>query len=419
MKWFAEKSCNCVVTFVRQPISLPVFLPGRRRCCAFIIPHLILPLLFLFFSGTRTAGAFTETDNNNYFGSLAGESITTGALNSFFGSYSGRKTTTGSFNSFVGNAAGYSTTKGLCNSFFGYRSGFENTVEHYNTFIGYYANLNPGSAPETNPVTNATAIGARAFVSRSNSLVLGSINKVNGATADVNVGIGTPAPERQFHIKGANAVFRMDRPGDTAAFMLVRTDATGSPLKTFVVGANASGTNNGELVVNDLGTAVGGIGTRRMTIKNNGAVQFTGSVTAPSYYTASSLTLKDNVRTFANALDTVSRLRGVRFIWKDSGQPAVGLIAEEVESVVPEVVTHADNGAATGVSYASLVGVLVEAVKEQQATIQDQKEKIDTQRSTMDRQEQKLGTQQEELATLRVEIDQIKALLKERQRTSL
>jgi len=74
---------------------------------------------------------------------------------------------------------------------------------------------------------------------------------------------------------------------------------------------------------------------------------------------------KDNVRTYENALDTVNRLRGVSFDWKDSGKPSVGLIAEEVAKVVPEVVAYND-GSATGVNYASLVGVLVEAVKEQQ-----------------------------------------------------
>ena len=76
----------------------------------------------------------------------------------------------------------------------------------------------------------------------------------------------------------------MDRTVDTAAFMLVRTDAGGTPQKTFVVGTNASGPNQGEFVINDLGTAVTGPGNRRMTITNNGAVQFTGIVSAWDFY---------------------------------------------------------------------------------------------------------------------------------------
>src|SRR5207247_7664538 len=53
-----------------------------------------------------------------------------------------------------------------------------------------------------NNLTFATAIGANAFVSQSNSLVLGSISGTNGATADTNVGMGTSAPGFKLHIAG-------------------------------------------------------------------------------------------------------------------------------------------------------------------------------------------------------------------------
>ncbi len=180
-----------------------------------------------------------------------------------------------------------------------------------------------------------------------------------------SLGIGTDIPLRPIHLAGPDAIFRMDRTKNTAAFIMVRTDDSGNPWKTFVVGTNASGTGVGEFIINDLGAATSGSGTRRMTIANDGNVTFTGTVTALAHYNSSSITLKDNVRTYENALDTVNKLRGVKFDWKDSGKPAVGLIAEEVEGVIPEVVAH-DGTNATGVNYASLVGVLVEAVKELQ-----------------------------------------------------
>ena len=213
-------------------------------------------------------------------------------------------------------------------------------------------------------------------------------------TDNGTLGVGTGTPVRQLHLVGDNAVFRMDRSTDTAAFMLVRTDGSGNPMKTFVVGTNSSASNTGEFVINDLGTAVSGSGTRRMTIANNGAVTFTGSVTA-TVFNPSSITLKDNVRTYENALETVNKLRGVRFDWKDSGKPSIGLIADEVDGVIPEVVAH-DGGNATGVNYASLVGVLVEAVKEQQAELNSLKEK------------------QLEMDSLKAEVQQLKALLQER-----
>jgi len=127
-------------------------------------------------------------------------------------------------------------------------------------------------------ITNSTAIGYQAKVNQSNSLVLGSINGVNGAKASTQVGIGTTAPQRLLHIAGNNAVFRMDRSADSAAFMIVRTNSSGSVLKNFVVGVDASGVNQGQFVINDLGTAVGGPGQRRLTIDNDGDVIINGDL---------------------------------------------------------------------------------------------------------------------------------------------
>lgn len=95
------------------------------------------------------------------------------------------------------------------------------------------------------------------------------------------LGVGTETPARQVHVRGENAVFRMDRDRDGPAFMLVET-ALGnfnSIWKTFVVSTIASGVNNGSFVINDLGTAVSGTGTRRLTIANNGLI---GNVETPA-----------------------------------------------------------------------------------------------------------------------------------------
>jgi hypothetical protein len=72
-----------------------------------------------------------------------------------------------------------------------------------------------------------------------------------------------------------------------------------------------------------------------------------------------------------DGLALVRQLRGVRYEWIESGRPDIGLIAEEVGAVVPEVVTYADNGVdAESVHYAKLVALLIEAVKQQQTQIE-------------------------------------------------
>jgi hypothetical protein len=189
------------------------------------------------------------------------------------------------------------------------------------------------------------------------------------------VGIGIEDPERQLHLRGQNAVFRMDRSVNSAAFMLVRTNNNNDPLKTYVVGVRASAENQGDFVINDLGSSVSGGGSRRMTISNSGDVSFTGDVDAPTFSAAafvntSSARYKDDIETLVGASESLARLRGVRFNWKDSGERSLGLVAEEVSEVFPEVVqTNPDSGQAEAINYAALTAVLVEALKEQQARL--------------------------------------------------
>src|SRR5439155_26624286 len=95
-------------------------------------------------------------------------------------------------------AALQNNTTGNNNTGMGYAAGFNNTTTSFNTFLG-------AEAIGTATTTNATAIGARAQVTQSNSLVLGSISGVNGATADTNVGIGVTAPSAKLHIVANSA----------------------------------------------------------------------------------------------------------------------------------------------------------------------------------------------------------------------
>ncbi len=138
-----------------------------------------------------TAGA-----NVAFFGDHAGAG-NSGSYNSFFGGFAGVQNTTGYDNSFFGNYAGTDTT-GSYNTFFGSYAGQSNTVENGNSFIGAYSDGTVG-------ISNATAIGYLSIVTRSNSLVLGSVNGQNGATAETNVGIGVTNPDRQLTVEGTQA----------------------------------------------------------------------------------------------------------------------------------------------------------------------------------------------------------------------
>ena len=96
---------------------------------------------------------------------------------------------------------------------------------------------------------------------------------------------------------------------------------------------------------------------------------FSGTVNAANFNTTSDATLKTNVETLTGSLDAVKALRGVSFDWIENGNSEVGVIAQEVEAVVPDVVSTDDQGIKS-VKYGNLVGVLIEAIKEQQQRIE-------------------------------------------------
>jgi hypothetical protein len=166
------------------------------------------------FFGKLAGYSNTTGSDNAFFGFGAGLSNTTGGSNAFFGNFAGDRNTTANSNAFFGFSTGYSNTTGSDNAFFGFNVGFNNTTGTGNTFVGHSAGLSNttennntllgSSANGAAGITNATAIGTNASVTQSNSLVLGSINGVNSATADVNVGIGTSAPKAKLHVKGGD-----------------------------------------------------------------------------------------------------------------------------------------------------------------------------------------------------------------------
>jgi len=105
-------------------------------------------------------------------------------------------------------------------------------------------------------------------------------------------------------------------------------------------------------------------------ITSVGNMAVTGTITASGDITAfSSEVLKDDIRTIDNALNKVADMRGVYFT-KD-GEAGTGVIAEEVEAVLPEVVK---DGEYKSVAYGNIVGVLIEAVKELKEEVKSLKE---------------------------------------------
>ncbi len=91
----------------------------------------------------------------------------------------------------------------------------------------------------------------------------------------------------------------------------------------------------------------------------------------------SDIAQKKEIKDIDNALDKILQIDGVEFKWKDTNQQSVGVVAQKVEEVFPELV-HTDNASGLkSVEYGNLVAPLIEAIKEQQTQIKELKARLD------------------------------------------
>lgn len=140
-----------------------------------------------------------------------------------------------------------------------------------------------------------------------------------------------------------------------AAFTGLLAEVTVDTTKKVLVVHDAT-TVGGQPMAKQNGDSTNAFATGNLTV--TGAIVASGNITA--YSDAS---LKTDVRTISEALTKVEALRGVLFTYIESGDHSTGVIAQEVQKVLPEVVQENDSGLLS-VAYGNIVGVLIEAIKE-------------------------------------------------------
>jgi len=160
----------------------------------------------------------------------------------------------------------------------------------------------------------------------------------------------------------SNQTFTVNQSGNTT--IALKNDNT---TYTASSGVQLSGTNftADSSVVRTSGTqSIGGSKTFTSDLNVTGNIVATGDVTA-----FSDISLKENIEVIPDALNKLSQLRGVTYNRKDlKTKRQTGVIAQEVEAVVPEVV-YTDEEGIKSVAYGNLVGLLIESIKELKAEI--------------------------------------------------
>jgi hypothetical protein len=102
----------------------------------------------------------------------------------------------------------------------------------------------------------------------------------------------------------------------------------------------------------------------------------TGQLNSTDYNSLSDRNKKENVETLVDAINVINQINPVSFTWKDNGNKAYGVIAQEIEEVLPDIVSTSSEGVKS-VSYTQIIPFLVQVIQEQHKEIQRIKAVVD------------------------------------------
>jgi len=312
------------------------------------------------------------------------------------GTFTMRNNNTGEYNTATGNFALLNNTNGHRNVALGDSALSTNTTGSTNTGIGYLANTSSAN------LNNATAIGANALVAQNNSLVLGSINGVNGATADSKVGIGTTTPDSALSVANKFAVGNsgtvqfdnsvpimnyMFKSGNNNANRMLFAHSPGFPnwgLQYQDVSDKfhfvASGVN---AVTVDLTNLRMGIGVTNPTYQLHLSTDQAAKLTTSTWTITSDMRLKTIDGNYTKGLKDIMKLNTIMYHYAKGNArnlatdaQAYGFSAQEVQKVFPEAVTEEKDGYLSLNIHPILVAY-VNAFKEQQQQIEELKKQVE------------------------------------------
>jgi len=204
----------------------------------------------------------------------------------------------------------------------------------------------------------------------SNSAVMQFRMKTNGAPLTAmtilgsgNVGINTTSPAEKLHIVG-----NIQLGSNSNQYIRYRTQSAWdyylkADSDDFVI-YDSQSTEFFRAIYNGGGTAKYAQFLNSLRAHNNSNVTVLGTLTENS-----SLRYKENIKTIEYGLDKVLQMRGVSYTKKDTGLKELGLIAEEVNEILPDVVLKNNEGEPDSVSYGRITAVLIEAIKDLQQQI--------------------------------------------------
>jgi hypothetical protein len=325
---------------------------------------------------------------------------TSGINNTAYGWQSIFANTTGGGNTGIGKQSLNANTTGIHNTAIGHLSNATNTIGSNNTMIGYAADACCGG------LENATAIGAFAEVGDQNTMVLGSINGVNGGTANVKVGIGTTTPYTPLQIDGGSEANVATY--TSGVFMIGNVVALNIVMDNNEILARNNGASSPLYLQQDAGfVKIGDVAAPTMLLEL--ALNSAGKPGGGTWTAVSDERLKKDIQPFNDGLDILTQINPVRYKYNETSgikdtSTFVGIIAQQVKEVAPYMIGQYIKPE-TGQQYYNYDGsamtyILVNAVKEQQQQIEEQKKLIEQLQSSHETELSELKAQMAELKSL-------------------
>jgi len=158
----------------------------------------------------------------------------------------------------------------------------------------------------------------------------------------------------------------------TGTQTLTNKTLTSPTLTTPVLGTPASGTLTNCTGLPNSATTATSANTASAIVARDSSGNFTaGTITCTDLNSTSDIGLKEHIHSIEDPLGKVLQINGVGFRWKDTKEDSIGVIAQDIEEILPELVKNNDH--IKTVNYNGLIGVLIEAVKEQQRQIEELK----------------------------------------------
>jgi len=324
-------------------------------------------------------GIGTTSNVNIGFGTITATTITATTIN---GSVSSATTTTN-----IPNLTGDITSNG--------------TVTSIASGVIVNADINASAAIDVTKLSASTISGIT-LGNNLNTLTLNTSGTGISGSTTYNGSSPTTftVTSNATSLNQASTIVSRDASGNFSGGTITATSFSGSGTNlTGIVTSIVAGTNitisgsTGQVTINSTASGGGGTSSQWTTgatgitttssvgIKSTtptsaldvtGDVKVSGIVTATDFNSSSDINLKTNIQTIENPIDKLLEINGVTFNWIENEKASVGVIAQDVERALPQLVNNL--GSHKVVNYNGLIGLLVECIKHQQKQIDELKE---------------------------------------------